>query len=113
MPARFNYGLVNSYQVARFAGRRNRVRKEIPETKKEKFWGVAGHDDKFVKLSRKEDEEARMAREVTFNFRFFGKQCQIFPGLGLGLACQIFFGCVVALGIFLSFANKPKFLNSS
>ena len=66
--------MVQCYQVARFAGRRNRVRKEIPETKKEKFWGVAGHDDKFVKLSRKEDEEARMAREVNFNFGFFGNR---------------------------------------
>lgn len=54
---------VFSHVFRTFAGRRNRLRKEVGNTKKEYYYGAAGSDDKFVKLTKKEDEEQRLARE--------------------------------------------------
>ena len=49
-------------QIARFAGR-YRLRAPIGKRKKETLMGTAASDDKFVKLTRKEDEEKRISRE--------------------------------------------------
>ena len=54
---------VFSHVFRTFAGRRNRLRKEVGTKNREYFYGAAGSDDKFVKLTKKEDEEQRLARE--------------------------------------------------
>lgn len=57
------YLTTNNHILRTFTGRRNRLRKPESKSTKEHFYGAAGSDDKFVKLTKKEDEEQRIARE--------------------------------------------------
>ena len=55
--------VLHSNRVTRFAGR-YRLRKPQANTNRENYLSTGASDDKFVKLTKKEDDDKRMKREV-------------------------------------------------